>query len=180
MATDRMHIEILRDEELTPELIGATKSLLSEAFEGDFSDEDWGHAFGGTRFIGTLDERVIAHGAVVARRIWIDDLEMNVGYVEAIAVSPEHWRKGFGKKLMAEITRYCGENFALSMLSTDEKDFYRPHGWIDFPGKSFVRIGGEERRSADEDAGLMYLSTEGIELSEMSTAVCEERLGDAW
>ncbi len=180
MATDRMHIEILRDEELTPELIDATKSLLSEAFEGDFSDEDWEHAFGGTRFIGTLDERVIAHGAVVARRIWIDDRVLNAGYVEAIAVSPKHWRQGFGTEMMAEITRYCAENFTLSMLSTDEKGFYRPHGWIDFPGKSFVRIGGEKRRSADEDAGLMYLSTEGAELSEMSTAVCEERSGDAW
>ena len=81
---------------------------------------------------------------------------------------------------MEEITRYCGENFALSMLSTDEKDFYRPHGWIDFPGMSFVRIGGEGRRSADEDAGLMYLSTQRIELNEMSIVMCEERSGDAW
>lgn len=175
-----MRIEALNETTTAAEIDSEVKSLLSAAFAGDFTAEDWDHAQGGMRWIGSLADEVVAHGAVVARRMWIDGKEVNVGYVEAIAVLPKYWRQGFGTILMKEITNYCEVNFELSMLSTDEKGFYRTHGWREFPGKSFVLRGENITRSADEDAGLMYLSKTGIELLETSTVLCEERFGDSW
>ena len=174
-----MNIELLAGT-LESALEGRLRKLLDLAFEGDFSAEDWEHTHGGSRFIGALADEVIAHGAVVPRRMWLDGKEMIVGYVEAIAVAPQHWRKGFGSNLMEAITRHCQDTFELSMLSTDEKEFYRRYGWRDFPGSSQILIEGEVTRSADEDEGLMYLSSGSIVLSTASTILCEARSGDAW
>jgi aminoglycoside 2'-N-acetyltransferase I len=61
------------------------KELLSDAFEGDFSEEDWQHTFGGMRFLGHHKDQLIAHGAVVKRWMQVDGLKTLVGYVEGIA-----------------------------------------------------------------------------------------------
>jgi len=175
-----MRIEALTETTATAAIDSKVKSLLSAAFAGDFTPEDWDHFQGGPRWIGFLADEVVAHGAVVPRRMWIDEVEISVGYVEAIAVLPKYWRQGLGTILMKEITNYCEVNFELSMLSTDEKGFYRTHGWRDFPGKSFILRGENITRSEDEDAGLMYLSRTGMELLDTSTVLCEERIGDSW
>lgn len=161
-------------------LEGRLRYLLDLAFEGDFSIEDWEHTHGGARLIGTLEEKVIAHGAVVPRRMWLDEKEVIVGYVEAIAVAPQHWRNGHGSRLMEAITRHCDENFSFAMLSTGEKEFYRKFGWRDFPGSSQILIEGKVTSSADEDEGLMYLSSRSIAISSASVILCEARSGDAW
>lgn len=175
-------LQILRavDSELKPELKKDLLTLLHEAFEGDFSEEDWQHTFGGTRFLGFLDNNLVAHGAVVERLMRINSVEMQVGYVEGVAVSPEHWHKGFGSLLMSEITSFCKSKLIISMLSTDEHLFYSKHGWQRFDGESYVLVDEIEVRSEDEDAGLMYLLglNEGIQAPRK--AVCSSRDGDAW
>jgi aminoglycoside 2'-N-acetyltransferase I len=45
--------------------------LLEDSYEGDFSEQDWQHTFGGARFVGTLDDQIVAHAAVVPREVWI-------------------------------------------------------------------------------------------------------------
>ena len=168
------------DAELKPEIKENLRTLLHDAFDGDFSEEDWQHTFGGTRFLGFVDDNLVAHGAVVERPMRINDIEMKVGYIEGVAVSPEYWRKGFGSLLMSEITSFCKSELAVSMLSTDEHLFYLNHDWQIFDGKSYVLVDEIEVRSEDEDAGLMYLLglNEGTQVPRK--AVCNARGGDAW
>ncbi|NCX77013.1 MAG: GNAT family N-acetyltransferase, partial [Actinobacteria bacterium] len=99
----------------------------------------------------------MAHGAVTYRPIQFDGIEESTGYVEAIAVDPDYWRKGIGTALMKEITSICLKSYQISMLSTGEKEFYRRLGWIDFVGESYIDLGNEVIRSEEEDEGLMYL-----------------------
>ena len=175
-------LQILRavDSELKPELKKNLLALFNNAFEGDFSEEDWKHTFGGTRFLGFLDNNLVAHGAVVERPMQINGMEMKVGYVEGIAVAPEHWRKGFGSLLMTEITSFCKSKLIISMLSTDEHLFYSKHGWERFDGESYVLVDEIEVRSEDEDAGLMYLLGLNEDTQTPRKAVCNSRDGDAW
>lgn len=168
------------DLDLTTQIESALQSLMSEAFEGDFSEEDWQHTFGGVRFLGYMDNQLIAHGAVIQRLMFVDGERKLVGYVEGIAVAPTYWRKGFGSHLMAELTTYCRSEFPLSLLSTDEKDFYRRHGWSDFAGESYVSNAGVEIRTEDEDEGLMYLLGSSQDYVGPRKVVCESRAGDAW
>ena len=155
-------------------------ALLDLAYEGDFSPEDWEHTFGGQYLIGYLDSTIIAHGSVVPRNMFIDREEVTVGYVEAIAVLPTHWRQGFGTQLMTKITQFCQDNYELSMLSTDENEFYERLGWHQFKGESFVQNGDSEVRTEEEDEGLMWLPGIKSGMREFRRAACQSRSGDSW
>jgi aminoglycoside 2'-N-acetyltransferase I len=156
------------------------RALLDLAYEGEFSSEDWEHTFGGQYFIGYIDQRIVAHGSVVSREMFIDGKAVTVGYVEAIAVLPTHWRQGFGAQLMAQITQYCHDNYEISMLSTDEKQFYKRLGWLQFSGESFVRKGSSDVRTTEEDDGLMLLFGKSGKAIEIRSAICHSRSGDDW
>jgi len=171
---------IKRVHEISSENEKSIKALLDLAYEGDFSPQDWEHTFGGQYFIGFLDDMIIAHGSVVSRKMVIDDQAVNVGYVEAIAVLPSHWRKGFGTQLMKEISQFCQENYELSMLSTDENYFYERLGWKRFQGESFARSGDLEVRTLEEDEGLMLSPGKKSQIRVIRRAVCESRSGDDW
>ena len=168
------------DADLDPQISAVARNLLNDAFEGDFSGEDWQHTFGGVRFLGFLNDKLIAHGAVVPRKIKVDESDLVVGYAEGIAVAPTYWHQGYGSLLMAEITSFCRSEFSLSMLSTSEKGFYRKHGWSDFEGMSYVLKDGVEIRSEDEDEGLMYLPGLSRDTGSPKKVICESRVGDAW
>lgn len=168
------------DADLKAHVEASLRELMAKAFEDDFSDNDWKNTYGGMRFLGHFEERLIAHGAVVPRKMNIDGEPKIVGYVEAIAVEPSYWRKGYGSLLMADLTSFCKSEFSLSMLSTDEKDFYRKSGWRDFQGMSYVLQDGKEVRTEDEDYGLMYILGKDPALEEPRKAVCNSRSGDDW
>ena len=172
--------EVKRLDEIDLEIESRLVKMLDAAFEGDFSDEDWKHTFGGYRFLGLLEGELIAHGAIVPRKIFFDSQHLTVGYVEGVAVDPRYWRNGYGSSLMAAITKVCRENFEISMLSTDEKAFYTKHGWRDFQGESFVLVQGTEVRSEEEDEGLMYLLGNSTSVKRPRKVVCESRDGDSW
>jgi len=174
-------IQIIRvsDSELVSLTEVNLRALLADAFEGDFSQEDWEHTNGGLRFLGYLGAELVANGSVIKRNVRIDEEDLKIGYVEGLAVAPLYWRRGFGSKLMSEITSYCKTEFRISMLSTGEKDFYRKLGWLDFEGDSYVFRNGVEVRTADEDEVLMYLPRSVGSLS-LAKVVCEAREGDDW
>jgi aminoglycoside 2'-N-acetyltransferase I len=112
--------------------------------------------------------------------MFIDGRALTAGYVEAVAVLPAYWRQGFGTQLMTQITQFCYDNYELSMLSTDEKYFYKKLGWRQFQGESFVRNGESEIRTVEEDDGLMFLPGKNCGTNEIRRAICEPRSGDDW
>jgi aminoglycoside 2'-N-acetyltransferase I len=156
------------------------KLMLDEAYEDDFSEEDWIHTFGGVRFLGTIGGEIVAHGAIVPRKISINEELVVVGYLEGIAVSSNHQRQGVGRQLLSSITDFCQSEYQISMLSTDEFDFYGNLGWKRFTGKSGVLIDGEAILTPDEDEGLMYLIGKGGFTQEICSAYCDPREGDHW
>jgi aminoglycoside 2'-N-acetyltransferase I len=166
--------------ELDPHLESSIQEMLELAYEGDFSSEDWEHTSGGRYFVGYFEETIVAHGSVVPREMLIDGQQVTVGYVEAVAVSPVYSGQGFGSMLMRRITEFCRDSYELSMLSTDEKNFYEKCGWLQFTGESFIACKNAEIRSADEDEGLMFLPSDKNERRDIRRAVCQARSGDSW
>jgi aminoglycoside 2'-N-acetyltransferase I len=170
---------VLERESLEDYELHGIHTLVMDAFEHDFSVDDWQHTFGGTRFLGKLHDTLIAHAAVVSRVMQINGVEHSVGYIEGMCVAPAFQKHGYGRLLLQTVSTYCLSQYRISMLSTDEKHFYRQCGWIDFQGKSYVRHGQTLSRSADEDGGLMLLSACVDEFVAADIA-CEDRMGDAW
>ena len=156
------------------------RNLLNDAYEGDFSEQDWQHTFGGARFIGTLDEQIVAHAAVVPRAVLINDLPMTIGYLEGVAVSSKFQGQRLGSQLLQYVSDFCRSNYEISMLSTDEFDFYGKFGWQRFNGTSGVMQDSMKTLTPEEDDGLMYLAGKSTKSIEISTAYCDWREGDCW
>ena len=176
-----MSLTILQvDEDFVANNLTAIKNLLNDAYDGDFSEEDWLHSFGGVRFLATLNNEIVAHGAVVPREILINEKMTTVGYLEAIAVSSTYQGRGIGSHLLSSISEFCTSRYQISMLSTDEFNFYSNFGWKQFKGKSGVLLDGEVVLTPDEDEGLMYLIGKAGFNQEISSAYCDPREGDHW
>lgn len=176
-----MKITILQsDEALSSHDLVALRNLLDLAYEDDFSDEDWLHTFGGVRFLGTLNDEFVAHGAVVPREIFINEKLAIVGYLEGVAVSSKYQGQGIGRQLLSSISEFCATHYQLSMLSTDEFTFYSNLGWQQFKGKSGVMLDGAVVLTPDEDEGLMYLIGSSGFSEEIHSAYCDPRVGEHW
>ncbi len=66
------HVRVLDTATAGP-LLTDIRRLVVDAFEGDFSDEDWDHTLGGLHVIASEEETLLAHAAVVPRTIWLGD-----------------------------------------------------------------------------------------------------------
>ena len=174
------HTILQVDEDFVADNLLAIKNLLLDAYEGDFSEEDWRHTYGGARFLGTVNSEIVSHGAVVPREILINDQRFLVGYLEGIAVASKVQGQGIGSQLLSTISEFCASRYQISMLSTDEFNFYSNFGWKQFKGKSGVFIDDQVILTPDEDEGLMYLIGKAGFSQEILTAYCDPRAGDHW
>jgi aminoglycoside 2'-N-acetyltransferase I len=175
-----MEIQVVRSEDLTDEALAEIRALLVEAFDGNFSEDDWEHTLGGWHVIAR-DGAVVAHAALVERVLEIGGRFCRAGYVEGVATAPSRQREGLGSTVMRRIEELLEGEFELGALSTGSHAFYERAGWERWHGPTFVRQGDDVVRTADEDDGVMVLrygSTADVSLA-LPISV-EARAGDDW
>src|SRR5262245_30664126 len=103
---------------LSPAFLRDVRAMLDDAFEGDFSDEDWAHATGGLHVWTIEASRLVSHGSLVARTFVCSGHRLSVGYVEAVATVASDRRKRHGAAIMRRIGALIHERYALGALST--------------------------------------------------------------
>src|SRR5262245_3854626 len=159
----------------------ALRAMLDVAFAGEFDDVDWDHALGGVHAYVLDDGVAQAHASVVPRRVCVGETTLAAGYVEAVATAPAHRRRGLGSMVMAALAGVIEQTFALGALSTGVHDFYAQLGWERWRGPTFVRRGDDRIRTAEDDDGLMVLSTPATRAVDLRAEItCEWRAGDVW
>jgi aminoglycoside 2'-N-acetyltransferase I len=160
----------------------AIRGLLDAAFAGNFSDDDWAHALGGTHALIADGDDAVAHASVVPRALDVGPLRVAAGYVEAVAVRPELQRTGLGTAVMRAIGEIIVRNFALGVLSTGEWHFYERLGWERWRGETWVRhTDGRRERTPDDDDSILILRTPRTPpLDPAASLTCDARSGDAW
>ncbi|GHH65530.1 aminoglycoside 2'-N-acetyltransferase I [Streptomyces umbrinus] len=123
--------------DLTPAELRAVRTLLDDAFEGDFSDEDWDHGLGGMHALVHDGTGLAAHGAVVMRRVLHRGRSLRTGYVEAVAVRADVRRTGLGGQIMAALEGVVDRAYALGALSASDAGaaLYAARGWQVWPGR---------------------------------------------
>ncbi|MCC7179469.1 MAG: GNAT family N-acetyltransferase [Acidobacteria bacterium] len=175
-------VRIVESSHLSSAERAAIRRLLDEAFSGDFSDDDWQHALGGWHAMVGPAESVVAHAALVERRICIGTRELRCGYVEAVAVKPGRQRTGLGTAVMSAISELIRARFDIGALSTGEWPFYERLGWERWRGPTYVRTAdGRRLRTIEEDEGVMVLRCAvSREIDLGAPIICEERPGDSW
>ena len=161
------------------------RGLLDRAFDGAFAETDWRNSLGGRHWLvfdeGTTERRMIAHAAVVCRRLTIDDRPIRTGYVEAVATDKAWQGQGIGTRVMRAAAERIEADYELGGLCTGEHRFYERLGWSRWQGPTFVARDGMWRRTPEEDDAVMILYTPSSpEIDRSRPIACDWRPGDVW
>jgi aminoglycoside 2'-N-acetyltransferase I len=157
----------------------AVRELLDGAFE-EFSDEDWDHALGGQHALVVEDGQIVAHGSLVMRRMLHRARALRTGYVEAVAVHPDHRRAGHASTVMAALERLAPAYDLLALSSSGEGvEFYQARGWWLWRGSSAV-VSPAGLVATPEHDGSIYVLGPGPEIDLEETIACDWRDGDVW
>jgi aminoglycoside 2'-N-acetyltransferase I len=182
---DRARLRRLSTEELTPPDVEAIRSLLTAAFGSDeeerFTDDDWGHAVGGTHFVLDVAGEIVSHASVVEREIHVDGRPLRTGYVEAVATAPARQGAGYGSLVMVDVTAWIRDRFQLGALGTGRHHFYERLGWLTWTGQAFVRTADSVLRTPEDEGYILVLPTPSSPPLDLASSIsCEWRPGDVW
>lgn len=165
----------------------AVRSLLDDAFDSRFGDDDWEHTVGGLHTMVHDGEALVGHVSVVQRRLWLAGRPVRTGYVEGLGVAVSHRRRGIATALMAEAERVLDAAYDLGALSdgTGIDGFYASRGWQAWPGPTgVVTIAGTVRTPAEDGGVLVWLTptSPGLDVAGTRAGMlaCDERPGDDW
>jgi aminoglycoside 2'-N-acetyltransferase I len=159
----------------------AARELLEAAFPHDFTEEDWEHALGGLHALVREGHELIAHGAVVQRRLLHGGRALRAGYVEGVAVHPRQRGRGHGGAVMAQLERVIANAYEIGALgATDEAvPLYERRGWRRWLGPTSAITPEGVRRTASDDGGVYVLSV-SVAVDLASELTCDWRDGDLW
>lgn len=158
------------------------RALLDRAFgPGRFADSDFEHALGGVHALAWDGDRLVAHGAVVMRRLLHEGRALRTGYVEAVAVDPERRRRGYGDAVMEAVEAVVRGAYELGALSASAlgAPLYEARGWRRWQGPTSVLTPRGVERTPDDD-GSVYVLPAGATLQPGAELTCDWRDGDAW
>ncbi|MEU1231226.1 GNAT family N-acetyltransferase [Streptomyces sp. NPDC005828] len=157
-----MTVRIAPTHELGAARLRSVREMLDTAFEGDFSDDDWGHTLGGVHAWIEDERGIAAHGAVVQRRALHRGRSHRVGYVEGVAVRDGLRRRGLGGAVMAELERVIDGAYAFGALGASDEGaaLYRARGWQVWAGRLEALGPGGIVHLAEEE-GFVFLRPAG-------------------
>ena len=163
--------------------------MVIEAFRGssagDFTDADWEHSLGGMHAVICHHGTLIAHGAVVQRRLLYRDTAIRCGYLEGVAVREDCRGQGLGTAVMDALEQVLRGAYQLGALSASEegRSMYVARGWLQWEGPTSVLRPAGLTRTPDDDRSLFVLPVDlpdDLELDTTAEITCDWRDGDAW
>ena len=176
---------LIHTSDLDRDILRSAHEFVTEAFasggELTFTGADWEHALGGMHAVIVHRGGLIAHGAVVQRRMLYRGAALRCGYVEAVAVR-EDWRgQGLGHAVMDALEQVILGAYDLGALSASGAGatLYRSRGWLRWDGPTSVLAPGGPVRTPDEDGKIFALPV-GLDLDPGVELVCDFRDGDVW
>ena len=176
-----MHVQTAHTSDLATATLHAARALLDSAFAGEMTDDDWEHTLGGMHALGWLDGELVAHGAVIQRRLLHGGRALRTGYVEAVAVQIDHQRRGYGTLVMQALESVIRRAYVVGALGTSDQAprFYEALGWRRWDGPTAALTPNGVRRTPEED-GWIYVLPVACELDFAGELACDYRDGGEW
>lgn len=145
-------VEVCHTAHLGPARQAAARALLYDVFDV-MTEPDWEHCLGGMHALAVADGAVVAHAALVARRIGHRRRPLRAGYVEGVAVHPGWRGRGLGSAVMAPLERMIGDAYEIGALAAtdDGARFYAARGWRPWVGRTWELTPAGTARTPDED-----------------------------
>lgn len=159
------------------------QQMVTEAFAEwtEFSDSDWEHALGGMHAVILHRGTLIAHAAVVQRRLLYGGAALRCGYVEGVAVHQDWRGQGLAHAVMDAIEQVIRGAYQIGALSSSPigEKIYRPRGWLQWQGATSVLAPGGPIRTPDDDDSIFVLPVD-IDVDVQADLACDWRDGDVW
>ncbi len=176
-------IRLLRTPELGPAGI-ELREMFAAAWagkDGEFSDDDWTSATGGTHLMLEVEGVVVSHASVVERVLETNGRALRTGYVEAVATWPARQGRGYATEVMHAVGSRIDDRYELGALNTGLPGFYERLGWERWRGPTTVRTPRGVIRTPEEDGLVMVRRTPTTsELDLEAPITCDWRPGDVW
>jgi aminoglycoside 2'-N-acetyltransferase I len=174
-------VQTAHTAELDAATLDAARLMLIEAFDGDWTDEDWDHARGGVHALAWHGPELVGHGAVVLRRLLHGGRALRAGYVEGVAVKADRRGQGYGAALMGALERVITRGYEVGALSASEDGarLYLTRGWRRWGGKTFALTPNGIQPTPDED-GTVYVFPVTAALDLGGELTCDWRDGEVW
>jgi aminoglycoside 2'-N-acetyltransferase I len=155
--------------------------MFTEAFAGDFTENDWEHALGGMHALICRHGAIIAHAAVVQRRMFYRGSALRCGYVEGVAVREDCRGQGLAHALLDGVEQVMRGAYQLGALSSSARarTLYAARGWLPWHGPTSVLAPTGPTRTPDDD-GTIFVLPVGISLDTSADLMCDWRAGDVW
>ena len=177
-----MHgVRVAHTADLDAATLEAVRAMLVEAFEGDFSPDDWEHARGGIHAIACEGDEAVAHASLVQRRLLHGGRALRAGYVEGVGVRADRRRHGLGAAVMAPLERLLRGAYDLGALGAtdDGVRLYERQGWQRWRGPTSALTPRGIERTPDAD-GAVYVLVLDVPLDLDGELTCDWRDGDVW
>ena len=175
-------LQIAHTADLDQAALTAARGLLDIVFGDEMRDQDWEHALGGMHALVWEADTLIGHASVIQRSLIHGDSALRAGYVEGVAVHPDHRGQGLGAAVMEPLERIIRSAYHLGALGSTEAatGFYAHRGWRRWQGETWALTPAGRVRTADDDGGIYVLETPGVPLDLEADLTCGWREGDVW
>ena len=175
---------LVHTSDLDDETAEDARRMLVDAFsnsEVDFTDADWEHALGGMHALICVRGALVAHGAVVQRRMIHRGVALRCGYVEAVAVR-EDWRgQELAMAVLDGLEQVLRGAYQLGALSASDagRPIYASRGWQPWQGMTSVLAPSGLTPTPDDDGSIFVLPVTA-DLDTTGEITCDYRDGDVW
>lgn len=155
--------------------------MVAEAFAGDFTDDDWEHTLGGMHALIWQHGAIIAHAAVIQRRLIYRGNALRCGYVEGVAVREDHRGQGLVHALLDGVEQVLRGAYELGALSSSvrARGLYAARGWLPWHGPTSVLAPSGPTRTPDDDA-TVFVFPVTVTVDSCAELMCDWRGGDVW
>lgn len=162
------------------------RQLVAEAFDGRFTAADWQHALGGMHALIWRHGVLIAHGAVVQRRLLYLGDSLRCGYLEAVAVRADCRGQGLAAAVLDACEQVIRGAYQLGALSSAPPGarLYTARGWLRWRGPTAVLTPSGPVRTPDADGTVFVLPVDTgvgmVDPDPTAELTCDWRDGDVW
>jgi aminoglycoside 2'-N-acetyltransferase I len=124
---------------------------------------------------------IIAHAAVVQRRLLYRGNALRCGYVEGVAVREDFRGQGLVHALMDGAEQVIRGAYQMGAVSSSDvaRGIYATRGWLPWRGPTSVLAPTGPTRTPGDD-GAVFVLPVGISLDTSADLMCDWRAGDVW